>query len=108
MKNNVGSGDILTVTAPAALTSGQAFILGSLFLVAVSAAASGEEVAAVRTGVHKLPKESTDDMAVGEKLNWDDTGKHLQEGTADLDNVATVVKAAGNGVTEVECVLTPV
>ena len=108
MKNFKAMGDVLTVNAPAALSSGDGFIIGSLFLVAQADAQSGEEMSAVRKGVVVLPKLSTDDMQVGEKVNWNDTNKELQEATSDLDGVATVVKAAGNGITEVEVVLTPV
>jgi len=108
MKNAIGSGDIITIVAPANLVSGQAFIVGSLFLVAQADALSGDEVACARTGVFKLPKLSTDVNAVGEKLNWNDVNKNLQELTSDLDGVATVVEANLSGSTEVVCVLTAI
>jgi len=58
--------------------------------------------------VVRLPKESADVMVEGNKVNWDDIGKHLQLATSTLDNVATVVKDAGSGVLLVEAKLTPV
>jgi predicted RecA/RadA family phage recombinase len=44
MKNFIGLGDILTVTAPVAVESGGLVVVGSLVGVAVTDAASGEEV----------------------------------------------------------------
>lgn len=108
MKNYVGRDENVTIAAPAAVSSGDAVLVGSLFGVAQADAASGADVALVQKGIFKLPKLTTDVMAVGNKVNWNDTNKELQLATSDLDNVATVLKAAGNGVTEVEVVLTSV
>lgn len=108
MKAYKQEGEILSVAAPYALASGEAFRLGSLFLVALKAAASGETVAASRMGVFSIKKLSTAVVTVGAKLNWNATNKELQLTTSDLDGVATAVEAAGNGVTSVVCVLTPV
>lgn len=67
MKNFVQRGDTITVAAPATLSSGDGVLIGSLFGVATTDAASGADVALVTTGVIALPKESTTDtFAVGD------------------------------------------
>lgn len=108
MKVYQQEGEILTVAAPYAVSSGEPFRIGSLFLVAMADAESGAQVAASRMGVFELPKLAADANAVGEKLNWNATLKVLQEATSDLDAVATVVAAAAASTTKVKCVLTPV
>ena len=51
MKNFVQNGDVLTLTAPYALTAGAGFKLGSIIAVATSAADSGATVEGLTTGV---------------------------------------------------------
>lgn len=108
MKVYKQEGELVSVAVPYARASGEAFKLGSLFLVASKAAALSEIVAGAREGVFSIKKLSTAVVTVGAKLNWNDTNKELQLATSDLDGVATAVEAAGNGVTSVVCVLTPV
>lgn len=103
MKNYVSKGDILSVVAPSGgVVSGAPFILNNLFLIPLATAAAGELVACLAEGVATVAKLSTDDMAVGEVVNWNDTNKEVQEATSDLDGVGHVVEAAGNGITEVK------
>ncbi len=108
MKNYVSDGKIVTVIAPANLVSGQPFRVASLFLVAIHAASSGQPVAASRQGVFTLPKLAANNMTLGLKVNFNATTGELQLATSDLDNVATVVEAAGAATTSVKVVLTPV
>lgn len=108
MKNFSQPGNVLEVTAPKALTSGQGFVVGSLFLVATKDALNGALINGLREGVVTLPKLSADDMQPGEKVNWNSSNDELQEATSTLDGVATVVDAAGNGVLSVVVVLTPI
>jgi predicted RecA/RadA family phage recombinase len=56
MKNYIQDGDILTVTAPAAVASGDFVQVGRIRGVAVAAAASGQPVELKTTGVFRLPK----------------------------------------------------
>ena len=109
MKNFKQPGMSIEVDAPAGgVVSGNAFIVGSLFLVAAITAAAGKKVNGDRVGVFELPKLAADVDAVGDKLNWDDTAKHLKKAAGDLDKVVTVVKAADATKSLVEVVLTPV
>ena len=108
-KNSVQTGDTLDLAAPAGgVSSGDGFIVGSIFAVAQSDAAAAAIVAGAVEGVHSIAKLTTDVVAVGDKLNWNDTNKELQKATSDLDGVATAVEAAGNGVLVVKAKLTQV
>ena len=108
MNNFVHKGDVLEVAAPADVSSGDGVLVGSIFGVASKNALSGERLNVQVEGVVRLPKEPTDNIAEGDKLNWDDSGKHLQKATSTLDNVATAEKAADSNESEVEAKLTPV
>ena len=96
-KNYVQPGENVTLTAPYAVTSGDGALVGSLFgvaLVTLANAASGE----FRTvGVWDLTALSTDALAVGAKVYWDNTNKRVTAtATANtLIGVAVKAKAAG-------------
>ena len=109
MKNFSKPGDSLDLIAPSGgVVSGLAYIIGaSIFAVAVATKAATETFAGIVEGVVTLPKLTTDVVAAGDKLNWNDTNDELQKATSDLDGVATAVVAAGNGVTSLAVKLTP-
>jgi predicted RecA/RadA family phage recombinase len=75
MKNYVQKGENITVTAPAAATSGQGVLIGNLFGIAAGAAAIGEDLDLVTEGVFTMAKLSTDELNVGDFVYWDDTAK---------------------------------
>lgn len=110
MKNFIQPGDTLDLSVADGKQSGDGILAGNIFGVLKASNDSGG--AAVRAvlveGVVELPKLSSDVMAVGGKVNWNDTNEELQNATSDLDNVATVVEAAGSGETTVKVKLTPV
>jgi predicted RecA/RadA family phage recombinase len=97
MKNYVQEGDILTLTAPYAVTSGDGFLVGSIFAIASTTAASGATVEGVREGVFSVTALSTDTFTVGAKVYWDNTNKRCTSTASGntLIGVATVVKASG-------------
>jgi predicted RecA/RadA family phage recombinase len=103
MKNFVQPGNTLDLIAPAALTSGQPVLIGSIFGVAVTDAASGDTVAVDIEGVFELAKVTTDAIAAGDKLYWDSAAAKLTKtpGTGSKPLVGFAVAAAGNGVTTV-------
>ncbi|MBL8231029.1 MAG: DUF2190 family protein [Bryobacterales bacterium] len=105
MTNYVQRGDTITVTAGGSITSGQLVVSGSLIGVAASSVSSGEEVAIDTVGVFTLPKVTSDVIAVGDKLYWDSGQSKLTKtaGTGSKPLVGIAVKAAGNGVTTVDC-----
>ena len=110
MKNAHSSGTTLTVTAPAAVTSGTPFVLGTLLLVPVASAASGADVAAHCEGVFTFPKLSSAAITAGAKLHWDvSAGEFIVASTAagDLENCAVAVAAAAASTTSVVAKLLP-
>lgn len=107
MKNFVKPGNHVTVDGPT--TSGQGKLVGAnLFGVAIATVLSGYKGELVVEGVVEIAKLSTDNMAVGAKVNWNDTNKEVQLATSDLDGVGTVVEAAAASTTVVKVKLTPV
>jgi predicted RecA/RadA family phage recombinase len=75
MKNFVQNGAHLTTQAPAALSSGDGVILGSIFGIAAETVAIGERVDLTLDGVFDLPKVAALAIAVGDSLYWDSAAK---------------------------------
>ncbi len=71
MKNFVQLGDVVTVPAPAAVTSGKIVVIGSLVGVAQKAAANGEDLPLLTEGVISYAKVSALAIAVGDKVYYD-------------------------------------
>jgi predicted RecA/RadA family phage recombinase len=63
MKNFIQDGDNLTVTAPAAVASGDFVQVGRIRGVAVTSAASGAQVELVTEGVFDIPKTGSEEFA---------------------------------------------
>ena len=103
MKNFVQTGDVVTVIAPAATVSGQALLIGSLFGVACTAAASGAPVEIRTVGVFDLPAASADVIAAGAKVYWDNAAKQVTStvGSNTLIGCVTEAKAASTTVARV-------
>lgn len=95
MKNFVQDGKILSVTAPATLASGAAFLVGALFGVACAAYASGAAAEMQTRGVFNLPKATGVTFAVGDKVYWDASAAKVTT-SGRLIGIAT--GAAGSGV----------
>jgi predicted RecA/RadA family phage recombinase len=73
MKNYVQIPDLILVTAPRVLASGDGCLVGTLFGVATKAAANGATVTVQTMGVVELPKAATITPAEGAALYWDNT-----------------------------------
>lgn len=92
MKNFIQTGDSITVTAPINVVSGQGVLIGSLFGVAATTAATGDDVALSCRGVFALP--AADLLAVGDPVEWD--AANSQVAALDAGNqVGVVVGTAG-------------
>ena len=72
-KNYKQPGDVIEFTAPAALSSGEGFVVGELFAVAEADAASGAQVSGGVKGVYELPSNSGDTFAAGDPVYWDES-----------------------------------
>lgn len=70
MKNFIQDGVSVTVAAPAAVSSGDGVLVGSLFGVASTDAENGADVAICTQGVFELPKTSAQAWTVGQKVYW--------------------------------------
>lgn len=109
MKNFIQQGDSLDLIAPGGgVVSGQGYLHGSILAVAVETKAATEVYAGKITGVYEMDKLSANVMTEGLKVNWNNSNKEWQIATSNLDNAASVVEAAGNGVVKVKVRLTPV
>lgn len=97
MNNFVQDGDVISVTAPYALTSGQGCLVGSLFGIAVKDYGNGAAAEIRRDGVFDVTALSTDTASQGAKLYWDNTNRRLTTTVSGntLVGVATVAKTSG-------------
>jgi predicted RecA/RadA family phage recombinase len=77
MKTFVQAGDVVTVTAPAAVLSGAGVLVGLLFGAAVRDADSGAPVDIQVTGVVTLPKVSGTAINEGVRVFWDNTAGNV-------------------------------
>ncbi len=100
MKNFVAVGNILTLPAPAALTSGQGALIGSIFGVAQKDASNGEDVAILVTGVFELPKAASQAWTVGAKVYWDNAAKNTTTTVSGNTLIGVAVKAVGGAAGE--------
>ena len=101
MKNYVQEGKTITVTAPAAVASGQFIIVGAIRGVAAFDAAQGEPVELATEGVFTLPKVAADDIAVGDLLYWTGTACTKTAGTGSKPLVGVAIKPAAVNATTV-------
>lgn len=100
--NYVQPGDTVTVTAPYVLTSGAGCLVGSLFGVALSAAANAATVEIMTTGVFDITKASGA-VTQGAKMYWDNTNKVVTTTSTSntLIGVATQAQASGDATCRV-------
>lgn len=71
-KNFVQPGHVLTLTAPAGgVVSGNGYLIGALFVVALISAPEGQQFEGQCTGVFRLPKTSAQAWAEGAAIYWD-------------------------------------
>lgn len=68
MKNYIQSGDVITVAAPADVSSGDFVAIGALFGVAQASAMAGEDVALATRGVFQLPVINAAAIQIGAKV----------------------------------------
>jgi predicted RecA/RadA family phage recombinase len=96
MKNFVQPGDIVTVAAPADVSSGDLVVVGTLFGVAATDAKSGDPIEIKTSGVFTLPKTSAQAWTQGVKVYYDSENKVLTTTASTNTLIGHAVEAAGN------------
>ena len=96
MKNYIQDGVNVTVAAPADVTSGAGVLVGTLFGVASTDAASGAQVAIVTTGVFELPKTTAQAWTVGAAIYWDNTNTVATTASSGNTLIGKALAAAAN------------
>lgn len=105
MKNYIEEGNRLQFTVGADTAAGAGVLVGKRLGVAANAILNGAVGVLAMEGVFELPKLSTDVVAAGALLYWDDTNKRLTT-TATSNTLAGYAQAAsGNGVATVNIML---
>ena len=91
-------GEVIDYTAGANIASGQVVLMGARIGVALKAIANGETGPMQVTGVFNIAKLSTDNMAQGALLYWDNTNSRLTT-TASGNTLAGFAAAAAAATT---------
>ena len=97
MENYKQPGATVTLTAPAAITSGLGYKIGQLFVVATNDADSGDEFEGRVVGVVELVKETGTAWTEGLLLYWDDTAKDVTTTSAGNLLIGCAAAAATSG-----------
>lgn len=95
-KNLVQKGDLLTLAAPASVTSGKLVKVGNIAGVAQSDAASGAPVVLALDGVWELAKTSAQEWAAGDNIYLLSNGNVANVSAAGAVLVGVATEAAAN------------
>lgn len=99
--NYVSDGEIMDYTAAATLAVGVGVLIGARLGVTLVAIANGATGSVAMEGVWTLPKLSTDVVAQGALLYWDNTNSRLTVTATGNTLAGYAMLAAGSGVTTV-------
>ncbi len=101
MKNFIGVGNRVTLTAAAVTTSGQPVLMGSLFGIAENAAAIGDPLVLVLNGIFDLTKTASQAWTVGQLIYWDVATSRVTSTVATNKLIGVAVLAVGGGTGEI-------
>lgn len=95
-ENYIQAGSVVTVPAPALVSSGGVVIAGSIAGVAIGSASAGQSVDVAVTGIFELPKVAAENMTLGAPVYWNGASGLVTLDAASGANkrLGTVVKAA--------------
>jgi predicted RecA/RadA family phage recombinase len=96
MKNFIQCGKSLTIPAPAAVTSGDIVIAGSIVGIAAGDAESGADVDVVTEGVFDLPKVSALAITLGATVYYDSSTGLVNTTASGNTKLGHAVAAAAN------------
>jgi len=101
MKNFIQEGNIITASAPVALSSGQGVLIGNLFGVATKAASVGASVELATQGVFSLSKAANIALDACARVSWDATNNQIVAPASGMAPIGIAILAAANGTTTV-------
>lgn len=104
-QNHIVEGDVIPVVLGATIASGAGILVGSIVGVSLAAGVSGDTVQVAVEGVFAVKKKTTDVVAQGAILYWDNTNKELTTTSTSNTKAGYAYSAAGNGATTVEILL---
>ena len=96
MQNYIQPGDVVTVAAPAAVSSGDGVLVGTLFGVAAFDADSAANVEIKTRGVFELAKNSAEAWTVGIAIYWDNTNKVVTSTSTSNTLIGKALAVAAN------------
>ncbi|MDD0852990.1 DUF2190 family protein [Halobacteriovorax sp. GB3] len=106
MKNKITDGKVIEYAHSAAVTSGQALLVGALIVVALKDYDANELGIYERVGVYELPCVSTDVVATpGVSLYWDDAAKKITATSTDNTFAGVSYKAKADGEETIQILL---
>lgn len=101
MKNAVSTGTVVDYAASADVASGGVVLMVTRIGIAVNNIKAGETGPAQVVGNFSVAKLSSDVVAQGDALYWDNTNKRLTKTASGNTYAGWATAAAGNGVTTV-------
>lgn len=101
MKNYIRPGEVIDHVASGAKSAGQVVLMGTKIGVCVADIANGATGPVQVIGVFNIAKLSTDVVAQGAALYWDNTNSRLTTTSAGNTLAGYATDAAGNGVATV-------
>ena len=99
--NFVQNGNVLTLTAPEDVVSGQVIKVMGMVVVVLVSALSGEETEVSVTGVFTVSKKAADTPNAFQKAYWDDTAKEFTTTATANQLVGCFTQAYAAATTEV-------
>lgn len=100
MKNFVQEGEMMEITAAAAIESGDGVLQGAVFGVAAIDAAIGEKVNIALEGSFELKKKAADSFIQGAKAYWDNTLKEVTSTSVGNSLIGVAQEAAAAATTK--------
>lgn len=99
MKNYIQKGEMLTLTAPYAVSSGGGALVGSIFGVAAADVANAAEGEFQVCGVFDLTRETgaSSGFTAGTLIYWDNTNKRITKTSTANKLIGVAVKDAADG-----------
>jgi predicted RecA/RadA family phage recombinase len=101
MKNYLGPGKAVNVTAPYAVVSGQPLMIGTMFGFCGAAAAAGQQVALHVVGEYSVTKPGSQAWTVGQAIYFDNDLKNFS--TTNVSGglkVGVAIAAVGSSASE--------